>query len=378
MNTVLQNCDIFTGDHVVANGEVVVSGDRIVGVTTGRARRWGRRDTVLDLKGASVAPGYVDIQVNGGGGVLFNQVPTPEGLATIVAAHRGLGTTSIVPTFITGAFDGMASARAAAETIHSSSPSAVLGVQFEGPVLSQDRLGVHDRDHIKSEFPGQLVALKDGFITIVTVAPEVAGGMAIRDLRQRGARVALGHSNATYPEFLEGVESGGDLVTHLFNAMRGFSGRDPGIVGGALVDDRVYVDLIPDGHHVDFVSVMLAWKIKPRGRCFFVTDAMPPVGSSSANYVLGSLEIFVRDGRCVTADGVLAGSALDMGTGVRNAVTRAGIGREEAFKMGSTYPADYLGLGDRVGRVKEGAFANLVIVDNGCNVLRVMFEGEFV
>jgi N-acetylglucosamine-6-phosphate deacetylase len=253
--------------------------------------------------------------------------------------------------------------------------SAVVALHFEGPAISSARLGVHDGAYRSDTFPVGLIPPGASAPVIVTVAPEVVGQHGVAELSRKGVKVALGHSNATLGEFEAGVEAGGRLVTHLYNAMRPFSGRDPGIIGGALTDDRVWVDVIPDGFHVDFASVRLAWKAKPKGRCFFVTDAMPPVGSTMSSYRLGDLEIFYNGDCCVTKDGVIAGSGLNLARGVKNAVARVGIPKDEALKMASLYPAEYLGIADRLGRVRTGCLANLVVIDNECNVMRVYFEG---
>lgn len=329
---------------------------------------------VVDVDGAVVAPGFVDLMVNGGGGIHFNE--SPERVLEIAEVHRWLGTTSILPNLITDSADRMRAARTA---VDEAAGSAVLGIHFEGPLLSPVRRGMHAEKYLTTDFPIELARRTDRVATLVTLAPEVAEG-AIHELVDVGARVALGHSDATLEEFRAGVGAGGRLVTHMFNAMRPFAGRDPGIVGGGLTDDRVWVSVINDGVHVDYSAVLLAWRAKPEGKCFYVSDAMPPVpeGYAPGEFVAVGERVSLYQGVLHTASGGLGGSMLDMATAVRNGVREVGIPLEESIRMASTYPSQFLGVGDRVGSIFPGRIANLVVLDDWLEVSRVMFEGEWV
>lgn len=371
MTLTLRGAAIHTGREVLPAGAVTIEGGRIASVETDASPIPAGAET-LDLAGAILAPGFVDLMVNGGGGVTFNE--SPERLEEIVNAHRSLGTTSFLANFITDSPERMRVARAAVEK-HAG--NAVLGVHWEGPVLSDVRPGMHSLDRLACEFPTELARPAENLTTLVTLAPEIAGTDLIAQLVALGARVALGHTNATLEEFRAGVDAGATLVTHLYNGMRPFAGRDPGIIGGALSDDRVSVDVINDGRHVDFASIRMAWRAKPRGLCFFVTDAMSPVASSQTEFTAVGVHVRVHDGQLVTDAGGLGGSLLSMPEAVRNAVEHVGVPLEEAIRMASTYPARYLGVDDRVGVIAPGAVANLVVLDSTLALQRVMFEGEW-
>ncbi len=369
----IANCDVYKGNGVVPDASVVIEGARIAQV--------GPRDQIassgreIDLGGRSLAPGFIDLQVNGGGDILFNEVPTVEGVQAIVDAHAQFGTTSMLPTFITGPVHAMRRARSAVDEFMGVGGSAVLGIHFEGPAISQKKLGVHDGAYAVQEFPGDVIPATRSARTLVTLAPEAVARSAIAKLRRQGVLVAIGHSEATYEQAAAAVEEGASLVTHLYNAMSALTSRGPGVVGLAFADPSVYASVIVDGHHAHFASVAAAWRAKPAGRLFLVTDAMPPVGGTEGAYVLRPWEVTVRDGKCTTPDGTLAGSALDMATAVRNCVQRVGIPKDEALRMASLYPASFLGVDDHLGRVSPGYVANLVALDNELHVYGIVRDG---
>ena len=373
----LVNCDVFTGDKVLTQHAVIVRGGVIVDVVPSDAVPPDVEP--IDLEGKSVAPGFIDLQVNGGGDVLFNDDPSLEALIHIRDAHRRLGTTDILPTYITGPADGMA---AAAEAVNAAvrEIEGILGIHFEGPAINPERAGVHDKAFIRSgpseELLSVFTAIRDA-CCFVTLAPETVGEGFIRSLVQRGVRVAAGHTSATRAQMRAAFDEGLSCGTHLWNAMTPLTSREPGAVGALLREDRVWVDIIADGHHVDFDTVAIAVRAKPRGRTFLVTDAMSPVGGTRGGYRLGPLDVSVIEGRCVTSDGVLAGSALDLASAVRNCIQRIGMPKHEALRMASLYPAQYLGIDDRRGWIRPGYPAHLAVFDNEINVSAVVFEGEF-
>jgi len=241
----------------------------------------------------------------------------------------------------------------------------VLGIHLEGPHIDAGRRGVHDARFIAppdAEDLGLMTRLGPGR-TLVTLAPETVPAAVIRDLAARGVRVCAGHSAATWEQAQAGIAAGVSGFTHLYNAMSPLGHREPGAVGAALADDRVWCGIVVDGHHVHDAAVRLAWRAKPAGKLFLVTDAMPPVGASPGDFQLYGQTVTVRDGRCVSADGRLAGSALDMATAVRNCVRRIGIPLDEALRMAAAYPADFLGIADVRGRIAPGLAADLVHLD---------------
>ncbi|HXJ02285.1 MAG TPA: N-acetylglucosamine-6-phosphate deacetylase [Micropepsaceae bacterium] len=313
-------------------------------------------------KGAWLAPGFIDAQVNGGGDVLFNDSPTPEGVAAIVAAHRRFGTTSLLPTLITDSYDKMRAARDAIAAAMPDQPG-VLGVHFEGPFLSPEKCGVHDPALMRAP-DGQdrdlLLSLPDA-VTLVTLAPERVPAGFVRALASRGVRVALGHSMATYDETKAAIAEGLTGFTHLFNAMRPMGAREPGPITAALETPGCWVGLIVDGVHV--APAMLRLALRGVGQPMLVTDAMPPVGGTKAACALQGRAIFMKDGRCLTEDGTLAGSGIDMASAVRNCVKLLGVPLTDALRFASLSPAQFLGVHNRLGLLASGYRADMVALD---------------
>ena len=312
--------------------------------------------------GAWLAPGFIDAQVNGGGDVLFNDNPTPEGIGAIAAAHRHFGTTALLPTLITASTDKMRAARAAVDAALGAVPG-VLGIHFEGPFLSPERAGVHDPTKMRQPEPRDIDLLtgRQGGVTLVTLAPERVPPGFIARLAGAGTRVALGHSMATYAETRAALGEGLTGFTHLFNAMRPLASREPGPIAAALETPSAFYGLIVDGEHV--APAMLRLALRGAGQAMLVTDAMPPVGGSRSEFMLCGKQIVARDGRCLTIDGTLAGAVLDMASAVRNSVRLLDMRLEEALRLASAVPAAFLGVADRLGRLAPGYRADLVALD---------------
>ncbi|HVK51659.1 MAG TPA: N-acetylglucosamine-6-phosphate deacetylase [Pseudoxanthomonas sp.] len=331
-----------------------------------------------DLHGATLVPGYIDAQVNGGGGVLFNNAPTVETLRRIGEAHRQFGTTGFLPTLISDDAEVMREAIAATHAAIEAGVPGVLGIHLEGPYLAPARKGTHDADkfRVPDEAEIAMAASLDNGVTLLTLAPERIPVDSIRALIARGVIVAAGHTAGSYEEIRAGLEAGISGFTHLYNAMSPLQGREPGAVGAALEDRHSWCGIIVDGHHVHPGSLRVALKAKPIGKIFLVTDAMPPVGSDDPSYVLYGETITVQDGVVRNAAGSLAGSALDMATAVRNAVQLLGLPLEEAARMASTYPADFLGLSASHGRIAPGYRASLVALDADLNVVGTWIDGQ--
>jgi N-acetylglucosamine-6-phosphate deacetylase len=312
--------------------------------------------------GVWLAPGFIDIQVNGGGDVLFNDDPTPEAIAAIAAAHRRFGTTSLLPTLITDSAARMRAARAAVEAAIAHNP-AILGIHFEGPWLSPDKPGIHDPAHIRKPQATDIdvIGLEGEGSVVVTLAPEQVGPDLIGELARACVRVALGHSMASYGETKAAIRQGLTGFTHLFNAMRPIAARDPGPIVAALETPGVWYGMIVDGVHVD--PAVLKLGLRSVARPMLVSDAMPPVGGSRSRFTLQGREITVRDGRCTGPDGTLAGAALDMASAVRNAVRLLDMPLTAALRAASTEPARFLGITDRLGRLSPGCRADMVALD---------------
>jgi len=299
--------------------------------------------------GAWLVPGFIDAQVNGGGDVLFNDAPTIEGIAAIVAAHRGFGTAALLPTLISDTPEKMRQAGAAVAAAALTMPE-VAGIHFEGPFLSPGRPGIHDPAMFGAPSEAAVAALlrpRPG-VTLVTLAPECVPPGFIARLVRAGIRVALGHSIATYEQTREAMTEGLSGFTHLFNAMPPLAAREPGPIAAALDAPGAFYGLIVDGEHVAPPVLRLA--LRGRGQPMLVTDAMPPVGGAGNSFRLAGKRVEVRDGRC-SADGVLAGSVLDMASAVRNCVRLLGLPLADAVRLATVAPAAFLGLARRHGRL---------------------------
>jgi N-acetylglucosamine-6-phosphate deacetylase len=330
-----------------------------------------------DLNGALLLPGFIDIQVNGGGGVLFNDAPSVETIRQIGAAHRRYGTTGFLPTLISDSVDVMRAAMAAVEQALAEKVPGVLGIHLEGPYLAPARNGVHDANYFHapgSEELAMLCAPHTG-VRLLTLAPEQVANESVAALASAGLVLCAGHTAADYDTTRAALASGIRGFTHLFNAMTPLGSREPGVVGAALDDAQSWCGLIVDGHHVHPATLRAAIAAKPRGKMLLVTDAMPPVGADHPDFVLNGETITARDGICQTARGTLAGSALDMVTAVRNAVEMLGLPLDEAMRMASTYPAEFLGLGKSHGRIAAGCRADLVVMDENYKITQSWIGG---
>ena len=321
---------------------------------------------VQRLSGGVLAPGFIDAQVNGGGGVLLNDAPSVEGIRTMCDAHAKFGTTALLPTLITDSPTVTAKAAAVVKQAIGNGTLGCVGLHLEGPFLSPEKRGAHDANLIRTMTDAdvdQILSL--GFETLLlTLSPERVAPAMIRRLAQGGVIVSLGHSNATYDQILAAVDAGARGVTHLFNAMSPLTHRAPGAVGGALDSGALWCGLIADGHHVHPAAIGIALRAKRQpGRMFLVTDAMSTVGTDLQSIELNGRTVRRKDGVLVLDDGTLAGSDLDMMSGVRYLVKQVGVELGEALRMASAYPAELLKRTD-IGRIAAGTRADLVHIDD--------------
>ena len=334
-------------------------------------------DRVIDLGGDLLVPGFIDAQVNGGGGALFNADPSVATIDTIARAHRRFGTTGFLPTLISDDLNVVARAMdAVSEAIRNGVPG-VLGIHIEGPFLNEERRGVHDPSKLR-ELDGDSVHLltrPHAGVVMVTLAPERTTPAYIRQLNDAGVIVSAGHTNATYEQLQPAFAAGLRGFTHLFNAMSQLGNREPGAVGAALAHDASWCGLIVDGHHVHPEVMKIALRAKRHERFMLVSDAMPSVGADAKDFVLNGRPITVENNRCVDEDGRLAGADLDMASAVRNAVSMLGLRRDVALRMASANPAEFLGLSD-VGHLSHGQRANLVRLDNNGHALDTWIDGK--
>ena len=370
----LAGARLFTGHEMLDGRVLVIDGTTIRDIAAEIPAGARRIDLPADHL---LAPGFIDLQVNGGGGVLFNDTPDVATIRAIGATHRRFGTTGFLPTFISDRADKLPLALAAARAAMAADVPGVLGVHVEGPFISTAKRGVHAAAVLRalSEAEFELLAAPQGGTTLLTVAPEIVPPPMIARLAAAGVRVFLGHSDADEATVRAALAAGACGFTHLYNAMSALGSRAPGMVGAALADRRSWCGLIVDGHHVHPTSLKVALAAKPRGKCLLVTDAMPPVGAADPAFVLYGETLTVKDGRVVTADGTLAGAALDMAAALRNTVAMLDVPLDEALRMASAYPADALAQGNRLGRLLPGYRADIVALGPDLAVRRSWIGG---
>ncbi len=372
---------VFTGDTILEGHGVLLEDDRIAAVLPEEEAPAGAAHVTLP-EHTLLAPGFLDTQVNGGGGVLFNDTPTVEGALAIARAHRRFGTTGLLPTFITDHADGMRRAADAAAEAAASPGSGVVGLHLEGPFLNRERRGVHKAEFVRAPTDADLdflCALPARFPqgrVLLSLAPEVVADTDIARLAAAGVVVAGAHSAASFDRTGQAIAAGLSGFTHLFNAMPPIQNREPGIALAAMTDPGTACGIIADGIHVHPALLRAALAAKPADKLFLVTDAMPPTGTDVTSFALYGETIHRRDGRLVTDAGVLAGADIDMAQALRNAIRLLGLPLERALRMASLYPARFLGLERRYGRLSAGTAANLVLLSADLSVLATWVAGR--
>ncbi len=376
MALALVNGRVLTGERIVEGLAVILDAGRIKAIAPaseplphGTQRR--------DLEGALLLPGFNDIQVNGGAGILFNEAPTVESIREIGRAHRRFGTTGFLPTLIS---DDLATVRAAMDATRQAIAEGVpgvLGVHIEGPFLNVQRKGIHDASKFRLIDDDAFALLTTPGVgrTVVTLAPEKTSPAMIRRLADAGVVVSAGHTNGAYKTLRAALDNGLTGFTHLFNAMSPLTSRRPGAVGAALEDQASWCGVIVDGRHVDPVVLKIALRCKPLDRFMLITDAMPSVGMQDKSFDLQGRHIRVVDGVCVDDNGTLAGSDLDMAKAVRNAIELLGLDLTQAVRMASLTPASFLGLDSELGEIAPGRRANLVLADDDLIVRETWIDG---
>ena len=339
-NFAITNARVFDGSEFHTGKAVIIRNGKVDAIVN--SRNIPSDIAGFDAQNQILAPGLIDVQVNGGGGVLLNDEPNVDGVRAIMAAHRKFGTTAMLPTLITDHREKMDLAIAAVtDAIHQEVPG-IVGIHLEGPYLNAERKGVHDPNIIRpmeDDAIELLTRLPNGRI-LVTMAPEKATTGTIAKLSERGVLVCAGYTAGTYNDVQAAISEGLRGFTHLFNAMSPMSHREPGVAGAAMADDSTWCGLIADGYHV-----------------------------------LGGEEIIASDGRCALADGTLAGSDLDMISAVKNCVEMVGIDLGEALRMASLYPAEFLNLADIMGRIAPGYQADMILFDDHYNIARSWIKG---
>ena len=360
--TAFCNATILTGEAVVEGHALLVSGTSVVDIVS---MNHVPADTyTIPCNGQIIAPGLIDAQVNGGGNILLNNRPTAESCRAISLAHRTYGTTGLLLTCVSDTVETTAAALKAIRSARREDPT-ILGVHLEGPHLSTDKRGVHNPSALRTltDADKALYQPTEGEIMLLTLAPESVSTADIKALSEK-AVVSIGHSAAMADEVRAALEAGATGFTHLYNAMSGPSARDPGVAGIALDDPKSWCGLIADGHHVSPEMIRLALRAKPRGKLFLVSDAMAPAATRSPEpFELYGKTIYVENGSCRTKDGKLAGSCITLIDAVRYCVRKVGLDLDEAMRMASTYPAAFLGVGQKLGKLLPGYNADIIVMD---------------
>jgi N-acetylglucosamine-6-phosphate deacetylase len=375
MKKVFWGARLFDGERMIDDHALIVEDGIISAIAPAANRPAGSENHQLD--GGVLAPGLIDWQVNGGGGIMFNGTPTAAGVRAIVEAHRKDGTTSLLPTVVTSAPETLTAALAAAGEAHRIVPGS-LGIHVEGPFIDVRRKGAHPPLFIRTmtrEDADLLIAAKTG-VMVVTVAPASVSNALIARLTEAGIIVSIGHAEATAEEAQAAFEAGARAVTHLYNAMSQLAHRQPGLVGAALADPRIFCGFIADGHHVHEAAGRTAFNAKGTDRLTLISDAMSAAAGGPA--------VFYLDGRRVTRvgtkltldDGTLAGAAITLMDSVRYAVRTLGISLADALKMATLTPARLLRVDDRIGRLRPGCEADLVHLADDLSVRGTWLKGD--
>jgi N-acetylglucosamine-6-phosphate deacetylase len=367
---------LFDGEQWLEDHVLLIEDDRIKTVIP-------INDLPLDLQTTAtmpgiVAPGFIDLQVNGGGGVMLNNAPTPHTVDTMTLGHRATGTTGMMPTVISDTPALQKQAIDAVRAARDNGNPGVLGIHIEGPFFESSRRGTHKADMIRPPTQADidwLCSIHD-LTLMLTLAPEHASDEQIETLARAGILTCAGHTNASYEDITRAAQHGLRGFTHLFNAMSPLQGRSPGAVGAALDNNALWAGIIADGHHVHAASIRIACHAKPQGKVFLVTDAMATVGATSDSFELYGEQISVKEGRLVNAEGALAGSAIGMIDAVRFCHEQVGLALTECLRMASLYPAQFLDRDGELGRIAPGYRADMVHFDSKFQVQDTWVAGH--
>lgn len=371
----LTNCRIYTANAILTAHAVIIDGDKISAVIP-----QGDLDGDIkrrDLQGANLCPGFIDLQLNGCGGVMFNSSITEQTLTTMLEANLKSGCTSFLPTLITSADEDIRTALSVTRHFINKRRNSVLGLHLEGPYLSVEKKGIHRPEFIRQPDKEMidLICANADIVTKVTLAPENTPNQVIKQLTAAGIVVSLGHSNATYQQARDAIDNGASSATHLFNAMSAMTGRAPGVVG-AVYDHCLSAGIIVDGFHVDYANVRISKKILGE-KLFLVTDATAPAGANIDQFDFVGTTVYYHDGKCVGEDGTLGGSAVTMIESIQQCVNFVGIPLAEAIRMATLYPAKAIAMDHLLGSIEAGKLANLAIFNDDHKVCATIVNGHY-
>ncbi len=369
----LKNAKIYTGQGLVEGKVVLIEGNKIKDILDEAPENI----EIIDLEGKIIAPGFIDLQLNGCGGVNFNDEISIETFKLMNETNLKTGTTSYLPTLITTSDANIEKALELVDKSEGLENVGVLGLHIEGPYISIPKKGIHNPKYIRvmsDEIIAKIAKTGKKVTKIMTIAPENAKVEHLKVLKDSGIKLAFGHTNATYEEAMEKIEYF-EMVTHLFNAMSSFTSREPGVIGAIFENKNLDCGIIIDGVHCHYKSAKIAKDIL-KEKLFLVTDAVAPVGTNMEYFIFEGNKVLYKDGKCISPDGTLGGSALTMIEGVKNLVEHVGLTLEEALLMASTYPAKAINVDNEYGYIKKGYFADIVIMDENLNITNMIVKGK--
>ena len=375
MKKAITGSKLFNGKKFIEHKALLIDDQHIVGIVNEDAIPTDF--LIKKLDGGILSPGFIDLQVNGGGGKLFNNSPDKESLNTIISAHQYFGTTSIMPTVIS---DSLNILQKCTDTISNeiNNNHSLLGIHIEGPFFNVKYRGVHQKQYINTINASYLNLFEtlDKFPVMLTLAPECISIKQLKHLKSLGFKILAGHTDANYDQLEEAVKYGLDGFTHLFNAMGQISAREPGVVGSAFDFDETSASIIVDLHHVHPSLINLSFKQKPKGKLFFVSDSMATINHGEPSFELYDEVVSESNGRIINSEGKLAGSSITQIDAIKNAYQKCSIPLESAISMATLYPAEYLGVSDYIGQLKKGYRADLAHFDSNFHVQNVWLAGK--
>ena len=375
MKHAITGAKIFSDHKLLDNKALLIDGENIIGIVA--KNDIPNNIKIQQLNGGILSPGFIDLQVNGGGGKLFNNSSDKESLDDIIKAHLHFGTTSIMPTVIS---DSLNVLQRCTSTIANeiNNNKSLLGVHIEGPFFNVKYRGVHQKQYINTinnDYLNLFESLQ-GFPVMLTLAPECISIKQLKHLKSLGFKILAGHTDASYDQLEEAIKYGLDGFTHLFNAMGQISAREPGVVGSALNFNNTAASIIVDLHHVHPSLIEMSYKQKPKGKLFFVSDSMATINHGEPSFELYDEVVSESDGRLINSEGKLAGSSITQIDAIKNAYTSCNIPLSDAIAMATSYPAEYLGVSDYLGSLKANYRADLAHFDIDFNVKNVWVAGK--